>query len=471
MNKRFLKAIFMFVFLLVITNTNIYAKDRTEIYTDAGDSLQEPINMGNSIEGTLNGDGRKYFAFTTSSNKSFYNLEFNNRSWKDMYLKIYTDVYGSNCIYEKDYINGKSDDKLDLEDRFSPNTTYYIRIAGSANAPFMINFIEYIDDYGDDANNATNVVLQNMLEGAIQDGTDWDVFKITTDNRELFYTLDIENRSDAEIGIRVYEDPYFSREIEDIQCYHRGTYWLDLAKLDKNSEYYIVVVGLYVDQQYAFRVNGTLDDYSDYTNGSKKVTLIKSVSGAIQNNSDIDSFSFVTSNKKINYKLNIVNKKSGKLNIDVYADASRTKLVDSAEVYGKQRYNMNFTSLSKKHKYYISVSGECTSYSINLTPQAKSFANCSGKIKGIKRGFVLKLNKPGDYSGYEIRYKQSYSYNSKWHRKIYNTTKKVNVKVKGLYNNCYYDVQIRAFYKYKGKKYYSEWINITSQYGSDVCTE
>ena len=292
MNKRFLKAIFMFVFLLVITNTNIYAKDRTEIYTDAGDSLQEPINMGNSIEGTLNGDGRKYFAFTTSSNKSFYNLEFNNRSWNNMYFKIYTDIYGSNCIYEAsslkgNYISAKRDVEVDLENRFLPNTTYYISISGKANDPFMINFIEYVDDYGDDANNATNVALQNMVEGAIQDGTDWDVFRITADNRELFYTLDIENRSDAEIGIRVYEDPYFSRKINEAQCYNRGAYCLDLAKLNQNSEYYIVVEGKNIAQQYAFRVNGALDDYSDYTNGSKKVTLIKSVSGAIQNNSDI----------------------------------------------------------------------------------------------------------------------------------------------------------------------------------------
>ena len=47
------------------------------VYANAGDSFNEPIVMSNQYEGVLNGSGKLYLKFTTSSNKSFSNGDIN----------------------------------------------------------------------------------------------------------------------------------------------------------------------------------------------------------------------------------------------------------------------------------------------------------------------------------------------------------------------------------------------------------
>lgn len=461
----------LFFTAMILGSTGyVYADEHTQLYTNAGDSFSEPIVMGNQYEGVLNSSGKLYLAFTTSANKSFYNLEFNNRSSYSMETFIYRDIYASDCIYSDYYIGSRTDEEIDLKNYLQPNTTYYIYIEGKADAPVMINFIEYVDDHADTCQEATPIAMGAWAEGTTHDGNDLDVFRFDTDGQKDYHTLHFENRSDETMEVYVYEDLYMSRKIASNTYYYRGSYSINLGSINDNSSYYIVTKGRTTGQQYAVAVSQVVDDYADTANCAKGLAYTKGVSGKIENTVDVDWFSFSTNNNKIDYYLNMVNKDAeSTVYFKIYSDVNHTILVEDHTFYGKGNYTLNLSKLSKKHKYYIQVSGGVAAYSLKVTPRPKSFADAGASLKGIKGGFVYKVNKNGDYSGYEIRYRVSDT--KRWKKKTYNTSKKVSATIKGLRRNTYYDVQIRAFYKYKGKKYYSDWANYKYSYGYDVRTK
>ncbi len=74
--------------------------------------------------------------------------------------------------------------------------------------------------------------------------------------------------------------------------------------------------------------------------------------------------------------------------------------------------------------------------------------------KASNKSMVVKANKAGAISGYEIRYKKG---SGKWKNINVGGSKKLNKTIKKLSKGKKYTVQIRTYYKYSGKILYSDW--------------
>lgn len=74
--------------------------------------------------------------------------------------------------------------------------------------------------------------------------------------------------------------------------------------------------------------------------------------------------------------------------------------------------------------------------------------------KASKNSIVVKADKAGAVSGYEIRYKKG---SGKWKTVQVAGSKKLNRKIKKITRKKKYTVQLRTYYKYGGKKIYSDW--------------
>lgn len=444
------------------------------------------LSVNGLWEGTYDAGVTKYFKFTTTSNSSYYTLHLNVRGDHDLRFKVYSDEYVTKLVKEGS-CSERSTNDIDLR-KLEKNHTYYVEIyngygySSVSSIPFAVGIMERKDAVGDDGFSATAIALNKEVRSKLECGKDYDYFSFKTTKADTFYDVVIGNfGTDSEVHIDVYKDKFSSNSVKEnfyVDKKSRGS--VSLGKLDKNTTYYVCVRAEYysadiIDNSYSIRIKSKKDDVTDYLSKAKQLKIAKTEKKAIQDFSDVDYYKFKTLNKKLDYTIKVKNTGTTELYAYVYKDKEETQKIGQAYANQGEALTINLDSLGKNKTYYVRIAPRQWSkvygnYSISVTPKAKPLKSSAGT--GMKKGIKVTMKAGGTVSGYQVRYRVTSS-GKRFATKTFKTSKsKITKKITGLKKRTYYQVQVRSYYTYNKKKYYSDWESISdSWFGYDVSTK
>ena len=324
------------------------------------------------------------YAFHLDNTDSFYRFKLTNVSDTDVrvYYKIYSDADFTNCVGEGSSwgIAAKESSELDLA-RLTPNHTYYLKVTGMEGAAYKFIMTKIEDDIKDTVEEAKVFTMGEQVKCGIQNNADVDMFAFVTDGTDSFYEFTLTNISSD--NVRVYYKIYSDADLTN--CVGEGSSWgiakgesscVDFAKLTPNSTYYVKVTGL-VDAktaQYRFSVKKTQDDISDSINAAKAFAVDSKVNGGIQNNADVDYYTFTTDGSDAFYTMTMNNTSDEKCNVyfKIYSNMEMTDdaFVGEGDYWGIGKKETHITNLGKIKPYttyYMKVWGTVNTYNFTLS--------------------------------------------------------------------------------------------------------
>lgn len=393
--KRFTKMVTIVFFTILMLNVKVLAANYS------GDSFDTamPLAIGGEVFGNLSTDCRRqYITFTTSGNKSWYQITGINSSCNDdieMQLynadrsKLSIGVLGTDS---KSCIAPNSAGQILLE--LTPNTTYYLLVESAWDAipaygDFKVNLTEIIDDYGDTYSTCKSLTLGNEISGNINVSKDIDFFKFTTDADEnCYYNINLINIDASELTCQLYDGNLVK---DDYTYAYKNEQCNILKKLAPNQTYYLGVSDS--AGNYKLKVTKTPDDAYDSYDKAKQIGLNSKYNMGIQAPKDIDYLKFKTNSKDTDYTIQ-VSAKSAYISYELF-DANQQR-VDYSKGTSAGSTTKNKFSLKKNKTYYLKVSGNGVSdYSIKIN--CKTVATY--KIKYNLNGGKNNTSNPTTYTG------------------------------------------------------------------------
>lgn len=357
------------------------------------------------------------YAFTLDGTDSFYRFKLTNVSDTDakVYYTIYSDADLTNDIGGGRYlgIDPKSSSELDLA-RLTPNNTYYLKVYGMEGAAYKFVMTKIEDDVKDITAEAKAISIGKEVDYGIQNNADVDMFSFTTDGTDSFYEFKIANTSSENVSIyyNIYSDADLTNPMEE------GYRWgigkgssdsFDFKKLTKNSTYYVKVYGS-VDAktaQYKFSVKKTQDDISDSVSAATGFGVGSSINGGIQNDADIDYYTFKTDSSDSFYTMTMNNTSDmdSRVYYQIYSNIEMTDdaVVGEGKYFGlgkKETYVTNLGKIAPNTTYYIKVWGTVGTYNFALSKETDDVKDTVNEAKALNvnesKTFVIQNTKDTD---------------------------------------------------------------------------
>ena len=420
------------------------------------------------------GASKSYYSFTTDSTDSYYSVNlkaYNDSETGSVEYKIYDDEERAGDVVSEGSVGCNNYHEFDVAKGFKPNTKYYIEFTGSyvdkEPAKFKCTIKKYsTDDYKDDSTALKKFAVGETQTGIMNHGEDKDYFTFTTDGTDSFYYMDLKAvclmaGEGGNASVQIYSDKEFTNEIEDVDVDSGTSRKCDLEKkLKPNTQYYVMVTAGWLDKigeklRYEIKITKTVDDVKDTADKAKTLTLNKSYSQKIENNSDVDIFKVKTANFT-DYKIVLKSTSTkGSIQLSIYSDKDLTNRVSSVYLSGKSAINAYSASikLTPYKTYYFKVNGAADSkYTIGLNAKAPSNSAKSQLIKK-KKCVTISWSRINKATGYEVFRATK---NGKYKRiAVIKSAKTVKWIDKNVKKGTTYKYKVRAYAKVKGKTYYS----------------
>lgn len=338
-----------------------YNLQLTEIIDDAGDTFNtanDNINLNKQYNKNIDSPTDvDWFKFTTSNNKSYYNINFTNIDLSSLKFSVYnkdkTLEYTVTCNE-----SNTETECLSLE----PNSDYYIEITPSRSSDMgAYNFIinEAIDNAGDNQEDALPIELNKNINGQIDGKGDIDFYSFTTNIDKSFLHIKLNNKNVNGLKFEIYENT--GRCIETLNLNSASTDE-DYISVSPNTQYFIKIASVSQTSlgTYDFTITSIIDDaIDDFKNISdnEKIELETNYTKAIQSYNDVDWFKFHTTESKSFYNVKLANSELELVTLKVY-DKNK-QLIQSISSY-KAASNKQIISLNNDTDYYIEVSSNTT---------------------------------------------------------------------------------------------------------------
>ena len=451
-------------------------KYSTDDYKDDQTALKK-FAVGETQTGIMNHDEDvDYFTFTTDGTDSFYYMDLKAVCLMEgegghARVRIYSDKEFTNEIENVVIDSGRSG-QYDLVKKLKPNTQYYVMVTAGwldkigEKLRYEIKINKNVDDYKDDKTALKKFAVGETQTGIMNHDEDVDYFTFTTDGTDSFYYMDLKavclmEGEGGHARVRIYSDKEFTNEIENvvIDSGRSGQYDL-VKKLKPNTQYYVMVTAGWLDKigeklRYEIKITKTVDDVKDTADKAKTLTLNKSYSQKIENNSDVDIFKVKTANFT-DYKIVLKSTSTkGSIQLSIYSDKDLTNRVSSVYLSGKSAINAYSASikLTPYKTYYFKVNGAADSkYTIGLNAKAPSNSAKSQLIKK-KKCVTISWSRINKATGYEVFRATK---NGKYKRiAVIKSAKTVKWIDKNVKKGTTYKYKVRAYAKVKGKTYYS----------------
>ena len=420
------------------------------------------------------GASKSYYSFTTDSTDSYYSVNlkaYNDSETGSVEYKIYDDEERAGDVVSEGSVGCNNYHEFDVAKGFKPNTKYYIEFTGSyvdkEPAKFKCTIKKYsTDDYKDDSTALKKFSVGATQTGIMNHGDDKDYFTFTTDETDSFYYMDLKAvclmaGEGGNARVQIYSDKEFTNEIEDVDVDSGTSRKCDLEKkLKPNTQYYVMVTAGWLEKigeklRYEIKITKTVDDVKDTADKAKTLTLNKSYSQKIENDSDVDIFKVKTANFT-DYKIVLKSTSTkGSIQLSIYSDKDLTNRVSSVYLSGKSAINAYSASikLTPYKTYYFKVNGAADSkYTIGLNAKAPSNSAKSQLIKK-KKCVTISWSRINKATGYEVFRATK---NGKYKRiAVIKSAKTVKWIDKNVKKGTTYKYKVRAYAKVKGKTYYS----------------
>ena len=247
---------------------------------------------------------------------------------------------------------------------------------------------------------ADNFVVGTEVTGSLQSKEDVNCFSFTTDGSDSFYEFSFANTGvDGDIYYNIYKDVDLVEEITSETVLYKESKYYNFVKLEQNHTYYVKVSGNNTGS-YQFKVIKTEDDVKETGQQAEKFALGKKVTRSLQNNKDVDCFSFTTDGSDSFYEFSLANTGvDGDIYYNIYKDVDLVEEIISETVLYKESGYYNFAKLEQNHTYYVKVSGNNTgSYQFKVTKTKDDVKDTIKEAKKIKLNETksFKIENPKD---------------------------------------------------------------------------
>ena len=448
---------------------------------DLGDTIDAAAEIKTGVAGTgyiNDGTDVDFLKYTTDATDSFYYLDASVVGTEGrVHFAVYNspELLNTGCVW-KGWVDHGTNFFVDLSKKLEPNKTYYIQmrveheITVENQLKYSVTITQYPDDMKDTVQDAKSIETGQAGTGILQNREDVDFFKYTTDATDSFYSLDASVvGTEGRIHFAVYNTP----ELLDTGCVWKG--WVDHGtnlfvnlekKLEPNKTYYIqmrVEHEITPENQlnYSVTIKQYKDDVKDTVAEAKKITVDKTYSYTLQNETDVDWYQVDTTNYT-DYLVHFQNTaKEGDIEIKIYSDKDGIKEVYSRRIGGKSAVSGQDKKikLTPYKTYYIKVSGNVASYKVGLNPEGPTNAKIKNE-KGTKKRVTVSWSKVNKANGYEV-WKATKNGNFK-KVKTFNSAKIVKWTDTSVKKGTTYKYKIRAYAKKGGKTYYSAFSAVKS---------
>lgn len=350
-----------------------------------------------------------FYRITTDGARGYYSITMYNSGSNGMDVNLYE---GPGTDYSKkvdEYVYSGSNETYTLW--LAPNTSYYLEVYSYSGTRGGAALNKIPDDFGNYHSEATPIAFGQMVEGAIEvsDKKESDFFCFSTDNSNSYYEITAYGIGTKGVDCRVYYGPDESYEHFDIYA-GSGSTGSQVRMLEKNHTYYIRMMGSWDDAtRYKLSVKKIADDASNDFKGAKRIKDAKAKSGKIEIDDDVDYYKFITAKDKTAYQLTMRNTSQSSIRVTLYTRndiASAHSAVNNYYISSASSETI-WLNLSKKHTYYIKVSGgENATYSINMKNSVNAIKKAKPGAFKVKNYYsdhpCIYWKLTGQYAGYEI---------------------------------------------------------------------
>ena len=293
--------------------------------------------------------------------------------------------------------------------------------------------------------------MGEMYTGEVTDEDDYCWYKI--DLKTSGY-LSVEFSADDWLYIGIYDDndKCLTYEMNDyvgsVGCrVNAGVYWVLVEKRNKyarDSEY--TISPWFEDTKETFLYE---NEFISDVRARSAIPFSTLITAQISETENVDYYKMVLP-KTGNITIDITN---GANTLYTYVCNSNGRQIGS-RIYTWDGARESETYNLSKGTYYLKFEKGYTGiYKFKVSYSNDAIASFSAK-KASQKSIVVKANKAGAVSGYEIQYRKT---SGSWKKIKVAGSKKLNRKIKKLSKGAKYVVRIRTYYNYSGKIIYSDW--------------
>ena len=235
---------------------------------DHGDSPQTATNVaiGDPVSGKFHTDKEAdYFRFGTTAGQA-YRISIPIEDWRHLWALV-VDAHDQPMFRGRVLLNYPENNRLWLEMRpqksivwIAPETAdFHLVLAGYQDGEysFTIEPIEHMDDHGDDASTATEILVGESIDGALIAIDDIDYFGIAAESgRRYKIEFDLEER--AGVRIQVFEpDGEMMLDVEPDSGQPIRYYGYDL--IANQSGQYHIAISAFLNAVYTVKLRERFD--------------------------------------------------------------------------------------------------------------------------------------------------------------------------------------------------------------------
>ncbi|MBQ9984136.1 MAG: fibronectin type III domain-containing protein [Lachnospiraceae bacterium] len=304
----------------------------------------------------------------------------------------------------------------------------------------------------------TEVAFGQEYSGVINDTNSSHGYKIVL-QESGYLTTSYEQSSNKQLVWSLYDASNKRLSSETLYSYTSGSVGV---RLDAGTYY------VYIYKPYSWMNDSTYKIKFSFQSANETFTYTNDFISDVSNKGSIPYVTAINGHISIGetddyYK--IVVPKKGTITVDIttsnediYAmlcDKNGNSVSEIKNFFSYSTRESKTISLSKG-TYYLRIWQDLNrtgTYTFKVSYSKSALKTFSLK-KVSNKSMVVKADKAGAVSGYEIRYKKG---SGKWKNINVGGSKKLNKTIKKLSKGKKYTVQIRTYYKYNGKVLYSDW--------------
>ena len=232
-------------------NTGFSIVKINKIKDDAGDTAgkAKEVALDETCTGNLESEGDvDYFKVKTSDQKAFYRLT----GWGVSTDSVKVSLYDKNNKLISS-VSPKAGESVSSEIALKKNTSYYVEVHGGTKTTGKYKFRLTCkpDEVSDVRKGATKLEVGTPIKGnSIQTALDQDVYKINT-GKHTALCLKVNNNSKSYKVVAYVTDADGTIVKSSTTVASQQSAVFELTKLDKKSNYYLVVKGVDGDAKYS----------------------------------------------------------------------------------------------------------------------------------------------------------------------------------------------------------------------------
>ena len=249
----------------------------------------------------------------------------------------------------------------------------------------------------------TIYTVGEQAKGTLDNNEDVDYYSFTTDGSDAFYEFSFANTGiDGDAVYSIYKDVDLVEGITSDTIHYKNSGYYNFVKLEQNHTYYVKISGNNTGS-YQFKVTKTEDDVKETGQQAEIFAVGNEVTRILQNNKDVDCFSFTTDGSDAFYEFSFANTGiDGDAVYSIYKDVDLVEGITSDTIHYKNSGYYNFVKLEQNHTYYVEISGNNTgSYQFKVTKTEDDVKDTTQGAKIIElnttNSFVLQNEKDVDF--------------------------------------------------------------------------